>query len=404
MYEAELERTEIDVALEIEDGYRDMLVHNVMLDSSRVLQVIINLLTNAIKFTQHAASRTITIFLDASKTRPDGLGRNIKYIDRKASRPDLTSSPDWGEGEVIFLQVAVQDSGKGLNDEELKLLFRRFSQASPKTYKQYGGSGLGLFISRELTELQGGQIGVHSEAGKGSTFIFYVKARRAENDDGLVAGLDLMGTQTPPASLSRAQSRDGVLNNPSMLALSHTHSHVMQRRPSLLLRGPPPLPKTVMNPQTDLHVLVVEDNEINQRVMANQLRRLGCTVHIAQHGLECLEFLETTKAWSDDDTDRRLPTGLQPLELSVVLMDLEMPVLGGLECIKRIRELQHTRKLTRHVPVIAVTANARSEQMAEAMNQGMDLVVTKPFRIPELVPQMEKLVARIAAEGALSEG
>lgn len=67
-------------------------------------------------------------------------------------------------------------------EDELKLLFQRFQQASPKTYKQYGGSGLGLFISRELSELQGGQIGVYSEAGKGSTFSFYVKARRCVPD------------------------------------------------------------------------------------------------------------------------------------------------------------------------------------------------------------------------------
>lgn len=397
MFEAELERAEIDFALEIEDGYHNLDVCNIMLDSSRVLQVIINLLTNAIKFTQHAESRKITIFLNASKTRPDGSNHNACFIEQRPNRPDATCSPEWGTGEELYLLIAVQDSGRGLNEEELKLLFHRFSQASPKTYKQYGGSGLGLFISRELTELQGGQIGVESEAGRGSTFTFYIKARHALGDDEMVLTDDVPGYHSSPSLVPRARSRDGPLANGAPvqhLALPPRNTAI-QRRPSLLLKRPPPLPKVVSNPQSLLHVLVVEDNEINQRVMANQLRRLGCTVYIAQHGLEALDFLERTSAWNPTDANRKLPTGMEPVHLSVVLMDLEMPVLGGLDSVKRIRQLQSEGKLLKHVPVIAVTANARSEQIAVAKQHGMDLVVTKPFRIPELVPQMEALVARL---------
>jgi hypothetical protein len=86
---------------------------------------------------------------------------------------------EFGDGEIVFLEFSVDDTGRGLTIDEKKILFRRFSQA-PKTHVNYGGSGLGLFISRELVELQGGQIGVAS-AGKheGSSFSFYVKARRA---------------------------------------------------------------------------------------------------------------------------------------------------------------------------------------------------------------------------------
>ena len=96
----------------------------------------------------------------------------------KTKRMDQTVGPDWGEGEEIYLEFAVQDTGRGLSPEELGVLFQRFQQASPRTHVQYGGSGLGLFISRELTELQGGEIGVSSESGRGSTFAFYVKCRR----------------------------------------------------------------------------------------------------------------------------------------------------------------------------------------------------------------------------------
>lgn len=78
----------------------------------------------------------------------------------------------------MYLIFTVEDTGPGLTEEEMSHLFYRFAQASPKTYRQYGGSGLGLFICRELIELQGGQIGLHSQPGVGSTFTFYIAAKR----------------------------------------------------------------------------------------------------------------------------------------------------------------------------------------------------------------------------------
>lgn len=79
----------------------------------------------------------------------------------------------------MYIIITVQDTGRGLSGHERDLLFHRFSQASPRTHIQYGGNGLGLFISRRLAELQGGAIGFSSDPGKGSTFSFYVKARRS---------------------------------------------------------------------------------------------------------------------------------------------------------------------------------------------------------------------------------
>jgi hypothetical protein len=104
----------------------------------------------------------------------------MSFIYRRQTRDDSLSSPEWGQGEVLYLQFDVRDTGKGMTQQETKRLFQRFSQASFQTYSQYGGSGLGLFISRELTELHGGQIGVSSLWGKGSTFAFYIKTRRCE--------------------------------------------------------------------------------------------------------------------------------------------------------------------------------------------------------------------------------
>lgn len=402
MYEAELGHADIVACLEIEQSYTELGLGNIMLDSSRLLQVVINLLGNAIKFTQYSDSRKITIYLGASSTRPIDAHHNASMIERRENRAEHTMSSEWGEGEDVYLQIAVEDTGRGLDADELKLLFQRFQQASPKTYKQYGGSGLGLFISRELTELQGGQIGVTSEAGKGSIFAFYVKARRCMHtaEDLPLSRIHSAAPTLKPNWPARKASIVTVDATPmlpeSIAAPPQPPTPATQAPPKNPLKRGPSSSRTITPqqsppPPSQLHVLVVEDNIINQRVMAQQLRRLGCTVHLANHGLEALSFLETTSHWLHSSTTA--------IPLSVILMDLEMPVLGGLECVKQIRELQEMGKLVRHVPVIAVTANARNEQIAVAVKAGMDEVVTKPFRIPELVPKMEELVAKIGGSG-----
>lgn len=135
-----------------------------------------------------------------------------------------------------------------------------------------------------------------------------------------------------------------------------------------------------------LHVLVVEDNLINQKVMAQQLRKAGCIVHVANHGADALNFLKTTTFARD--------CGPNAIPLSLILMDQEMPVMDGLTCVRHIREWQRNGELTRPVPVIAVTANARPEQIQQSKEAGMDDVVTKPVRVSELVPQMYNLVEK----------
>jgi CheY-like chemotaxis protein len=221
--------------------------------------------------------------------------------------------------------------------------------------RQYGGSGLGLFISRELTEMQGGSIGVESTKGVGSTFSFYVKSRRA-----------------PPPSM------------PSNTWLpSRTKAQIIRNSPTLS-------PKASINalPYPNYHILVVEDNLINQRVLCNQLKKIGCTVQVANHGREALQELTKTSFW-------KTPTIAEPFHLSVVLMDVEMPVLDGNACAREIRALQQRGEIVGHVPIIAVSANARREQIEQAKQAGMDDAISKPFRIPELISTIESLLDRI---------
>lgn len=160
----------------------------------------------------------------------------------RPKRIDQTLGPDWGDGEEIFLEFAVQDTGRGLTPEEKKVLFQRFSQASPRTHVQYGGSGLGLFISRELTELQGGEIGVSSEAGKGSTFAFYVKCRRSSEPQEIIESTALSLAR----KVSNAKEKERV-ELPKVKDFA--------KLPDRTAKVQPVLPKRM-----DINVLIVEDN------------------------------------------------------------------------------------------------------------------------------------------------
>ncbi|CAO1605674.1 hypothetical protein XANCAGTX0491_009180 [Xanthoria calcicola] len=368
MFDGEVQTAKIKLDFEIDESLRRLDVQWVRLDPSRLLQVLINLTTNAIKFTSTQARRTITVTLAASLQWPSQTSTfgQVSYIPCRAKRRDLTEGADWGTGEKCYLYFAVQDTGRGLSKDETQLLFHRFSQASPRTHVQYGGSGLGLFISRELVELQGGQIGVSSEAGKGSTFAFYITCRRST---------------APQEALNQLPSVGMRQEEPS------------EPPPTKPLESVPMSPlSSLASPKSGLKVLIVEDNLVNQRVLQRQLRNIGCTVVVANHGGECLARLRESIFWEGHSEDA--------LDLDVILMDLEMPTMDGLTCAREIRRLQRTGEIIRHVPIIAVTANARNQQIETALASGMDDVVSKPFRIPDLIPKIELLESKYSANSS----
>ena len=305
MYEGELQRHDIETKLLLADQYKDYRIDYLYLDPTRLIQVLINLLSNAIKFTQSRHHRSITITICASADGPPSSTYGGSFFSKKhRTNPSSLEAVDASHpsfGDPIFLQFSVSDSGCGLSEEETESLFQRFSQATPRTHVKYGGSGLGLFISRELTEMQGGQIGVSSKLGTGSTFFFYIKAWR------------FIPTFSRPKSVVEAT------------ALPFTTAALNQLHPTS--------PKKPKLPEK-LHVLVVEDNLINQKVMATQLRRLGCIVYVANHGQEALKILEKSTLWAGsrngmDTWNSATPvaqadTKPEPLELHIILMDVEM--------------------------------------------------------------------------------
>jgi signal transduction histidine kinase len=258
MFDTEILRAEIQTRLVVEPTYDALEVDWVVLDSSRLLQVIINLLTNAIKFTQHSDLREITIYIGASHERPTGKHHGINFVPLRNAKSPPTPTSDWGEGEDIYLQVAVADTGSGLDDKQIQALFKRFAQASPKTYKQYGGSGLGLFISRELCELQGGQIGVSSSADR-TTFTFYVKAKRwVETDEEQPAELTrFVSNSSSPMAFSRRGSSI-LVHASDRVPISRNGSHLDGMVDGGGLLKPPKVLVTEADHLKHLHVLIVE--------------------------------------------------------------------------------------------------------------------------------------------------
>jgi PAS domain S-box-containing protein len=342
MFDPELQAKDIKIVFDIHSSIQELRIDWTMLDPSRVLQMLINLMANAIKFTAQSDNRVITLSLAVSLTPPlDVNNPDFQYIPLKTTNINIPSGDEWGTGEILYLRFHVQDTGCGLTSEEKQVLFERFSQASPRTHAQYGGSGLGLFISRQLAELHGGQIGVASEAGSGSTFGFFIAARRSD---------------PPQEPLTTVQSEN--------MGSQTSASAVMPAK---------------FEPK-ELAILVVEDNLVNQKVLVNQLKKAGSIVNAANDGYEALAFLEQTHFCKEDGK-----------KLSVILMDLEMPNMDGLTCVHHIRKMEKEGKIRKHVPIIAVTANVRDEQIAAAKNSGMDDVLSKPFRIIDLFTKIEVL-------------
>lgn len=380
MFEGEVQTAGIEMEFILTDSFKTLNVDWVKIDPSRVLQVLINLTTNAIKFTTTEETRTIKVVLSATRQRPSASAKPcVSYFPMRSKRIDQTLGPDWGDGEEIYLEFAVQDTGRGLSPEELKVLFQRFQQASPRTHVQYGGSGLGLFISRELTELQGGEIGVSSESGKGSTFAFYVKCRRAQEPSEAIEGATGLSLAR---KVSNAKDTTRVIEPPKV----KDFAPLPDRTPVAALTKPQ---------RSDLRVLIVEDNLVNQKVLQRQLHNHGITSVVANHGGEALETLKNSTYWAN----------AQPgaVDITVCLMDKEMPVMDGLQCTSIIRELEKAGDFRCHIPIVAVTANARSEQIATLLAAGMDDVVSKPFRIGELIPKIEELAARYPSSSNLND-
>ncbi|WVQ71976.1 hypothetical protein IAR50_001519 [Cryptococcus sp. DSM 104548] len=325
------------IALSFRSGesHRKLGLKWVKADLVRLNQITTNLLSNAIRFTATSAVRKIELRSEISFDPPE---------DGTCTMPREPTLPAEIKDDMdMYLYLEVADTGPGLTEDEVQKLFQRFSQVSPKTHTIFGGSGLGLFVCRKLSELMGGGITVVSEKGKGSTFRWYIKAKTCHT-----------APQTAASSL-RAKiqaSRDA----PRYFGLTR-------------------------NP----HVLIVEDNLINQTVLARQLKHCNLTCDVASNGLEALGKIRKASSISPIE-------GQEPIQsFDCVLMDLEMPVMDGLTAVQHIREEEAAGLLKKNL-VIALTGNARQGQIDEARAKGMDEIIIKPYRLDDLLRKIEDMM------------
>ncbi|WVR09485.1 hypothetical protein IAU60_006553 [Kwoniella sp. DSM 27419] len=344
IFQNEARMKRIGLNLKLGDGVDKLGLAMVKTDPVRLNQIVTNLLSNAIRFTSTSDVRQIELAFDISFDPPIG---ERAVMPRKPELPK-----DLADDQPIYLYFAVTDTGPGMTEAELDLLFQRFSQVSLKTHTIFGGSGLGLFVCRKITELMGGKIDVISTKGQGSTFRFYIKARTCKTAERL-----------------------------SGKALSHEAKRRLAAK-----KETPRFAGLSKKP----HVLIVEDNMINQTVLARQLRHCNVTCDVASNGLEALQKIRAVQSLDNPKAGQ---------SFDCILMDLEMPVMDGLTAVKHIREEEAAGKLSLNL-VIALTGNARQGQIDEARASGMDEVIIKPYRLDNLLQKIEAMMKIRAQETA----
>ncbi|KAF2854285.1 two component histidine kinase 1 [Plenodomus tracheiphilus IPT5] len=472
VFHSEFKAKNIKFHYAMDISYEDQNVEYVVADLNRMKQVLVNLITNSIKFTARKnGERRITVSVGASVERPTSYPPNVIFFseEKETFHIDSTMTSEWGSGDALYLMVAVKDTGIGISKEGQAKLFERFRQATPKTQEKYGGSGLGLFISRKLCTLHGGDIGVSAKEGEGSTFGFFFKVRRSDgtSDDGRPPFQSRSNSETsnPPnraetpsrqqrPGYSRANSNlqsikerqaeqnhheerkgerteariatkqqvvDGIDMEPSLInppteyiAESHPESskdgryeetrdiakkytsHVpdLEKKLPDLKRGETHRQETeaksVSRSQSDQRsetkqtLLLVEDNIINQKVLRRQLQSRGFEVFTASNGQEAIDAVaERGKITSDNANDRNY--------FDCILMDQEMPIKDGNTATQEIRQLQEMGRAG-YSRILGVSANVREVQTNSMRDAGMDDVISKPFKVDDLVKKVKSLV------------
>lgn len=277
-------------------------------DPHRLSQVIINLIANALKFTEHGS---ITI--------------EYRVVES-------------GEASSLF-EIAVCDTGVGLTVDEKAVLFDRFSQPSSTHYSEYGGTGLGLHISKGLVELMGGKIFVESKKGEGSRFVFTFRGDKAARGPALLAVR--LAPEAP--------------------------------KPSLEIFGEAAI--TQKSPRSMKHILIVEDNFINQRVITRLLESEHFSCVVASNGVEALQTLNEHAQTEN------------PIDL--IIMDIQMPVMGGIPATIEIRRNERLSGSPR-IPIIGLSGNVRTSHVDNALSAGMDAYLIKPVKKLAVLAAIEK--------------
>ncbi len=287
--------------LDLSSAIDPQVPEKVLGDSGRLRQVLMNLVGNAIKFTE----------------------RGSVSVNVKLESLDL---------HTAGLRLEVKDTGIGIPRAKQEVIFDAFAQADGSTTRRYGGTGLGLTITRKIVEMMGGQISVESKPGQGATFTVTLPFSLAAKAE------PLQPEEAPAAAAQPSEAEAGT-----------TESRA----------GSP------------LRILVAEDNPANQKLVLYLLQKLGYAVEVASDGKEALATLEKA--------------GLESFGL--VLMDVQLPEMNGFEATAAIRQME--KRSGRRLPVVALTAHALKGDMERCLEAGMDGYVSKPIRREELIEAIQ---------------
>ncbi|MBL8240255.1 MAG: PAS domain S-box protein [Bryobacterales bacterium] len=345
--------------------------HEARGDAGRLRQVLFNLLGNAIKFTESG-----TVTLTVNTIRPT---------------------------EIRFI---VRDTGIGIDPSRIPGLFERFTQADSSTSRRFGGTGLGLAICNELVGKMGGQLFCSSTPGRGTAFAFHIPLEPLGTAPPLALPRHCALRMEPGPSRSLIQhmlemarvavreESDTVIFDEANYAPAATGRAILitHERIAGVVSVAPPLKSRLLAaalagepaetaphrqaPTIErlegVHVLLVEDNPVNQRVARKMLEKLGCAVSLAQHGGEALVMLDT-------------------LRVDAVLMDCQMPEVDGFEATRRLRR----NSAIPQVPVIALTAAAYPEDVSRCREAGMNDYLSKPVTLESLAGTLRKWIPKL---------
>jgi signal transduction histidine kinase len=279
-------------------------------DAHRLLQVLTNLVGNAVKFTGEG---TVTIAVTCLEDR----------------------------GDALHLRFTVTDTGIGIPCDKHSTIFEAFSQADSSTTRRYGGTGLGLSIARQLCHVMGGEIGVNSELGQGSTFWFNLVLERQHATVALPTCI--AHTKATQSELLQTGGGSGA-------------SAARQELRETLCR----------KERSTIRILLVEDNRANLRITQALLEAIGCNVTAASNGLEAISACRDTK-------------------FDLILMDCQMPEMDGYEATRRIREIEAVRT----TPIVALTADALEGSRELSLAAGMNDQLTKPLTLRVLTVKLD---------------
>ncbi|QEG43013.1 ATP-binding protein [Roseimaritima ulvae] len=335
-------------------------------DPARLRQILINLVGNAIKFTEQG---TISISARAvTPLRPTvAIGSSTP---QRPAKPACQGIP----GNVFphELWIAVQDTGIGIPADKQERIFESFSQADSSTTRRYGGTGLGLAICRELAAVMGGWIDLHSQVGVGSTFTLRLPLQPAEESEPVAPPAPpTIQLPPPPAVNARRPTDPNQRTNPDKPA--HAATPTADESPTA--------DDSLTAARSATRILVAEDGLINQEVIIGILQMQGYQVLLANDGLEAVERSQTAA-------------------IDLCLMDVDMPNLDGIEATKRIR--QHEAEGAR-LPIIAMTAHS-SQQIGTACREaGMDAHLSKPIQPDALFAAIERFTTQTPAVASIRE-